>query len=153
MNFTAAILGCGNRGAETYAKLLAEKENFSIVSLCERDGERLAYYGELFSVPAEARFSSEEPFFERKRADLLVIATMDADHVRQAVKALSLGYDLLLEKPVSDKREELEELRQGRRLPRSALCARLCQGGRALKGGQDRQTRRHPVARAGGILA
>ena len=110
MNFTAAILGCGNRGAETYAKLLSEKENFSIVSLCERDGERLAYYGELFSVPAEARFSSEEPFFERKRADLLVIATMDADHVRQAVKALSLGYDLLLEKPVSDKREELEEL-------------------------------------------
>lgn len=110
MKFTVAILGCGNRGGATYGKLLSEQENFTIAALCDRDGERLHYYGELFSVSAENRFLDEEVFFEKKRADLLVIATMDADHVRQAVKALSLGYDLLLEKPISDRREELEAL-------------------------------------------
>ncbi len=110
MKFTVAILGCGNRGAETYGRLLHGREEFRIVSLCDRDEERLSYYGGQFSVGAGELFSSEERFFEKKRADLLVVATMDADHVRQAVKGLALGYDLLLEKPVSDRREELEEL-------------------------------------------
>ncbi len=110
MKFTVAILGCGNRGAETYGKLLFREKNFTIVALCERDAERLAHYGRQFSVPEQSRFADEETFFEKRRADLLVIATMDADHVRQGIKALSLGYDLLLEKPISDKREELESL-------------------------------------------
>ncbi len=110
MKFTVAILGCGNRGAETYGVLLQEREEFTIAALCDRDRGRLEHYGKQFSVPAEACFADEEQFFAARRADLLVIATMDADHVRQGVKALSLGYDLLLEKPVSDRREELEAL-------------------------------------------
>ncbi len=110
MKFTVAIIGCGNRGAETYGKLLFREENFSIAALCDSDGERLRHYGELFSVPQEELYSDEAEFFAERRADLLVIATMDADHVRQGIKALSLGYDLLLEKPISDRREELEAL-------------------------------------------
>ena len=111
MKFSIAIIGCGNRGAESYGTLfMAEKEKYEIVSLCESDGVKLKKYGDRFSVSAENRFPSEEEFFRKKRADLLVIATMDRDHVRQCVKALSLGYDVLLEKPITSDRDECYEL-------------------------------------------
>lgn len=112
--FTVAIIGCGNRGAEAYGALLnARPEQFKIVALCESNPEKLKKYGDRFGV--DARFQNEEEFFREKRADLLVIATMDADHVRQGIKALSLGYDLLLEKPISSKREECEQLLNAQR--------------------------------------
>ena len=111
MKFSIAIIGCGNRCAESYGTLfMAEKEKYEIVSLCESDGVKLKKYGDRFSVSAENRFPSEEEFFRKKRADLLVIATMDRDHVRQCVKALSLGYDVLLEKPITSDRDECYEL-------------------------------------------
>ena len=109
--FSVAIIGCGNRGASTYGMLLMErKDEFEIVALCDYNQERLTSYGTRFSVPESERFLDEKVFFEKKRADILIVATMDADHVRQSIRALELGYDLLLEKPVSDKREELEAL-------------------------------------------
>ena len=67
-------------------------------------------FGEKFGVAAENRFTDENVFFAVKRADVLVIATQDKDHVRQAVKAFSLGYDVLLEKPISSEKDELEKL-------------------------------------------
>ena len=61
MKFSIAIIGCGNRGAESYGTLfMAEKEKYEIVSLCESDGVKLKKYGDRFSVSAENRFPSEE---------------------------------------------------------------------------------------------
>ena len=41
---------------------------------------------------------------------MLVIATLDGCHVAQCEKALALGYDVLLEKPITDSKEECERL-------------------------------------------
>ena len=49
-------------------------------------------------------------FLRKKRSDALVIATQDKDHVRMCIKALELGYDILLEKPISPSEEELYAL-------------------------------------------
>ena len=107
--YSVAILGCGNRGAEIYGTLFfTRNEQFRIAALCDSNAERLATYGERFGV--KALFQDEKEFLAEKRADLLVIATMDADHVRQCVEGLRLGYDILLEKPITDKKEELEAL-------------------------------------------
>ena len=107
--YSVAILGCGNRGAEIYGTLFSTRsEQFRIAALCDSNVERLATYGERFGV--KALFQDEKEFLAEKRADLLVIATMDADHVRQCIEGLCLGYDILLEKPITDKKEELEAL-------------------------------------------
>ena len=109
--FTVAILGCGNRGAQTYGALMhARPEQFEVVALCDYNTTRLGNFGARFGVPEANRFTDEEVFLSEKRADLLVIATMDRDHVRQGVRALELGYDLLLEKPITDNKEECEQL-------------------------------------------
>ncbi|MBQ8884897.1 MAG: Gfo/Idh/MocA family oxidoreductase [Clostridia bacterium] len=109
--YSVAILGCGARGAETYGQLMFEKPDaYKIQAICDISEAKLEKYGERFAVPEADRFSELDVFFEKKRADLIVIATLDGEHVEPCIRALSLGYDVLLEKPITEKREECEAL-------------------------------------------
>jgi predicted dehydrogenase len=109
--FTVAIIGVGGRGADTYGYLINEEpEHFDIVALCDLREEWLNRAAARFHVAKENTFLSEEEFFKEKRADILVVATPDVCHVRHATKAFELGYDLLLEKPITDNREECAAL-------------------------------------------
>ena len=114
--FTVAICGCGARGAETYGALCADmKDKYEIVALLDPNPLKLKKYGDKFNVSESARYSDEETFFAQKRADVLIIGTLDAEHTRQCIKALSLGYDVLLEKPITDKREDCEKILQAQK--------------------------------------
>ncbi len=105
--FTVAILGVGARGGNVYGRLIKGfPEKFKIVSLCDTRKERLDAFGAEFCVSENARFLNEEEFFQEKRADLLVVATQDADHTRHCLKGFELGYDILTEKPLTDKEDE-----------------------------------------------
>ncbi len=104
---TVAILGCGNRGAYTYGALMAKKpDKYKIVALCDKSQARLQQWGDCFDVSKSARFLDCDTFFEKKRADVLVIATQDDTHVAFCLRALEVGYDILLEKPLTDKKDE-----------------------------------------------
>lgn len=109
--YTVAIVGVGSRGADAYGTLINDlKDRFDIVSLCDPKQERLDRFGKIFGVAPENRFADENEFFKVKRADVIIIATLDNDHVRQTVKALGLGYDILVEKPLTGKKEDCELL-------------------------------------------
>ena len=109
--FTVAIIGVGGRGGFAYGTLLNNlPEKFDIVSLCDIKEDKLAYFSKKFGVSQENLFTDEDDFFKQKRADLLLIATQDKDHIRHATKAFNVGYDILLEKPISDNKQELEHL-------------------------------------------
>jgi len=107
--FTVAILGVGSRGF-VYSSLMAIYEHFEIVSVCDYNKAQIEKVNKLLNLPPEKVFYDEETFFSEKRADVLVIATYDKFHVRQGVRAMELGYDVLMEKPVSDSEQEIEEL-------------------------------------------
>lgn len=109
--FTVAIIGVGGRGGYAYGALIADMpDKFKISALCDINTEKLAYFADKFGVGKSDLFTDEESFFEKKRADVLIISTQDKDHVRHAKIAFSLGYDILLEKPITSKKNELEEL-------------------------------------------
>ena len=109
--FTVAIIGVGGRGGYAYGTLISDLPNqFEIVTLCDINTEKLSYFSKKFNVAAENLFVDEDVFFQKKRADVLIIATQDKDHVRHATKAFCLGYDILLEKPITDNRQELQKL-------------------------------------------
>ena len=109
--FTVAIIGAGSRGADIYGRLLMQlPEKFKIVALCDPRQHRLDSFGAEFGVNESECYTDENTFFEKKRADVLVIATLDCDHVRQCLKAFELGYDVLLEKPITEHKEECEQL-------------------------------------------
>ncbi len=108
---TISILGVGARGGESYGRYIhACTDKFDITHLCDIKAERLEKYGEAYGVKEENRFLDEDEFFKEKRSDVLLIGTMDRQHVAQAEKALALGYDILLEKPISDDVYELRRL-------------------------------------------
>ena len=109
--FTVSIIGCGSRGCDAYGKLFHEqKERFQIVSLCELREERLARFGREYEVSQENLFTDENLFFQKRRSDALVIATQDKDHVRMCLRAMELGYTVLLEKPITPDKQELKKL-------------------------------------------
>ena len=108
--FSVAIIGCGSRGIDSYGKLLfSDKERWEIVSLCDINETQIKAAKDKLNVKDNC-FLKEDEFFLKKRADLLVIATQDRDHTRMCLKALELGYDILLEKPISPIKEELEAI-------------------------------------------
>ena len=109
--YTVAILGLGGRGADAYGWLLYNaKDRFKIVALCDLKPERIDMFSKSFDVAKENCFTDDEIFLSEKRADLLLIATPDNWHVRHALKAFALGYDIMVEKPLTEKEEECKQL-------------------------------------------
>lgn len=108
---TVAILGVGARGGFTYGRYMNTcKDKFKIVALCDKNPEKLGKYSDMFNVGKDACYMDEDTFFQEKHSDLLVVASLDNDHVRHAIKALELGYNILLEKPISVSEDECDEL-------------------------------------------
>lgn len=107
-----AIIGVGSRGGFAYGTLINKQtDKFNIVSLCDIKQFQLDYFSKEFNVKKENCFLKEDDFFKKKRAELLIIATLDNDHVRHCIKALNVGYkNILLEKPITDSLKECEDL-------------------------------------------
>ncbi len=108
--YTVAVIGCGSRGWLYGNEMMKQPEHFRICSVCDIDETKRKNAVAQWGIARELAFESEEVFFQEKRADVLVIATQDRDHVRMGIKAMELGYDILLEKPISPFLEELQAL-------------------------------------------
>ena len=107
---SVSILGIGQRGVAYANEMKKQPDKYKIVSICDINKERLSFRSKDYDVKEENQFVYEKDFFKEKRSDLLVIATQDRDHVEQAIKALELGYDILLEKPISPIKEDINRL-------------------------------------------
>ena len=96
-----AVLGLGGRG-RNYGTHLANTKGVEIVSVCDQYQAKIDNVKKKWGVPDEGCFTDDKKFFAQgKVADVMVIATQDRDHYGHAMQALDLGYNLLLEKPVS----------------------------------------------------
>lgn len=107
-----AIAGVGSRGKNAYGlELLNMKDRAKVVAVADIDPERLALAGDAHGVPDEMRFPSAEAMLAMPRlADAMLICTQDRQHVPHAVAALKKGYDVMMEKPISPKLEDLQEI-------------------------------------------
>lgn len=107
---TAVIIGAGGRG-QTYSRLMKDSDRFQVVAVAEpRDSRREAVKA-LFDLSEDCCFTDWQDLLALgKIADVAVIATMDKEHFEPAMKAISLHYDILLEKPVSPDPAECEKL-------------------------------------------
>ncbi len=107
---TVAVLGCGNRGADVYARHLAA-QGARITHLVDPRAARLSEVAARHDLGPEVCFSHWDDFFALGRmADAVVIATPDDQHVQPCLHALALGYDVLLEKPICLAEAELDLL-------------------------------------------
>lgn len=106
-----AILGCGSRG-RTYAGIAASMgARYQITAAADPVAQRCEAVANSVTSGNIRKFSSAEELFAAGRlADVLIIATQDADHFEHACTALRAGYDVLLEKPASETLDRCEAL-------------------------------------------
>lgn len=97
------LIGAGNRGM-TYTDIMKEmSEKYEVVAVAEPIEERRKYIQDAHHIPQDRCFDDWKPLLALgKIADTAIISTMDRDHFAPSVEAIRLGYDLLLEKPISD---------------------------------------------------
>lgn len=110
---TVAVIGAGNRG-ETYTDIMAAMpDKFKVVAVAEPIESRRKNIQAKHNIPDELCFEYDhELLASGKLADVAIISTMDQQHFEPAMKAISLGYDILLEKPVSPDPKECEMIAQ-----------------------------------------
>ena len=106
------LLGIGQRGS-LYAEYASKNSNVKIVALCDSNEQTLKKYAEIYGIPDSMCFTDENALFgSGKLAETIAISTLDKSHYSEAVRAIELGYDILLEKPISPSAEEVEDLRK-----------------------------------------
>ena len=122
---TAIVLGAGSRGSIYAGYAKEHPEELKIVAIAEPRQDRLDSLAEEVGVPTERRFSDWHQLLSRpKMADCAFICTLDDDHTAPALKAMELGYHLLLEKPMSNSEAECRSIAEtAQRLDRKlAVC-------------------------------
>jgi len=118
---TVSVIGMGARGF-LYASLMKDRpDQFRIVAVCECIEERRNNARKAFSLCDDALFEKEEDFFRQKRSDVLIVSTQDQDHVAHAIQGLQLGYDILMEKPISDNEQDCLRLQQAAKIYRKKI--------------------------------
>ncbi|SMF89629.1 Predicted dehydrogenases and related proteins [Paenibacillus uliginis N3/975] len=105
---TAVLLGAGSRGRYIYGPYAEKYPNeLKIVAVAEPDEGRRNHFAAIHGISEEYAYDSWEQAFDQGRiADVMIISTLDRLHYIPALKALKLGYHVLLEKPMSPDREE-----------------------------------------------
>ncbi|MBQ8606054.1 MAG: Gfo/Idh/MocA family oxidoreductase [Clostridia bacterium] len=99
---TCIIIGAGSRGRRYSRNMNLDRDKFCVVGVAEPVDTRRNFVKDMYDIPEENCYESWEPILDRpKFADFAVIATQDEMHFEPAMKAIELGYDLLLEKPIS----------------------------------------------------
>ena len=106
------LIGGGDRGMR-YTNIMKHHmpEQYNVIAVAEPIENRREFVRGVHSIPEDMCFTDWKPLLEKgKIADLCVIATMDRDHFAPAMKAIELGYDVLLEKPIAPTQEQCTAL-------------------------------------------
>lgn len=108
---TAITIGAGNRGM-VYGGFSAKfPEELDIIGVAEPVKFRNDRYAKIHDIEDKNRFNTWEDVFKRpKFADAVIISTPDNLHYAPCMKALEMGYDILLEKPIAPTEKECRDI-------------------------------------------
>lgn len=103
------VFGLGQRGNiyATFAKTYPDK--FNLVAIIENNPERIEYAKKEFN--GVQIFNDYHAFIDKKiKADIVAVSTQDEAHKEHAIAMMKAGYDLLLEKPIANSKEDCLEI-------------------------------------------
>ncbi|TZF82525.1 Gfo/Idh/MocA family oxidoreductase [Pedobacter sp. BS3] len=108
---TAITLGAGSRGNVYGGFALRFPDQLDIIGVAEPIKIRNDRYAAKHKIADENRFDTWEQVFTRpKFADAIIISTPDKLHYAPCMKALAMGYDILLEKPIAPTEKECRDI-------------------------------------------
>ncbi len=100
------VAGAGSIGRRHLANL--RKLGLNRLAACDPDPERLGYVTSEFQAEC---FPTIETALENLQPDIALVCTPPVCHVAQALQALRAGADVFIEKPLSDRTDGVEALR------------------------------------------
>lgn len=101
------LIGAGDRGTTYATHAFDACPELEIVAVADPNPVRRNHIKEKFGLPESACFEGWKDILALdKFADAAIIATQDQMHFEPAMKAIELGYHLLLEKPAAPTPEE-----------------------------------------------
>jgi predicted dehydrogenase len=108
---TAITLGAGARG-NVYGDYAVEFPNqLDIIGVAEPIAIRNDRFAKKHNIAEVNRFNTWEDVFKKpKFADAIIISTPDTLHYGPCIAALKMGYDVLLEKPISPSEQECRDI-------------------------------------------
>ncbi len=108
---TAITCGAGARGNVYGNYAVQYPDQLKVVGVAEPIVTRNNRYATKHNIPKENRFTTWEQVFQKpKFADAVIITTPDNLHYGPCMEALKLGYDVLLEKPISPSEKECRDI-------------------------------------------
>lgn len=105
----AILIGAGLRGAKAYASYALDyPAELQFVAVAEPDDVRREAFAKEHQISEDFCFKNYKEMLEMpKFADCVLVCTQDHQHFEPVIMALSTGYHVLCEKPMSTERKEM----------------------------------------------
>ncbi len=109
-----ALIGAGQRGGDVYSDFISRHgEETVLTAVAEPDEVRRRIVAERHKLQPDQVFDDWRLLLEQeKMADAVIIATNDDMHFCVVEKALEKGYHVLVEKPMSNREDEIGKMEQ-----------------------------------------
>ena len=91
------IIGLGNMGG-THCRLIEKIPTIELSAVCDIDAARLEKVHDRYGCAA---FDNSDALLDARVCDAVLVATPHYDHTTIGIRALKLGYHVMIEKPVS----------------------------------------------------
>ncbi len=108
---TVMILGAGHRGTiyAEYAKRFPRE--MRVVAVADHNPNRLQTMSDAHGVPPAQRFKTwQDALNQSQLADAVIVSLPDQQHTAPCLRALRLGYEVLLEKPIAPTESECRQI-------------------------------------------
>lgn len=110
---SVVVIGFGDRAVAYTKYALNNPERLEVKAVIDPSEFRRNLAKEMFSLKDEMLFDDMEKCLKLgKIADAVINATMDELHIKTALPFLELGYDMLLEKPITNNKADLLNLKK-----------------------------------------
>ena len=105
------LIGAGHRGSIYAGFALRFPNEMRVVAVADSNLKRLNRLADAHELPPESRHEKwESALASPEQADAVIIATPDNLHTAPCLRALELGYDVLLEKPIAPTEAECRQI-------------------------------------------
>lgn len=103
------VIGFGHRG-KIYADYLHENFPDKLEAVVDSSDEKIAQAKKLYGDSVKYYLSLEEYLAAGGKATVAIVATQDNSHAEIAIKCMSKGMDILLEKPIASTLRDCENI-------------------------------------------
>lgn len=110
---SVVVVGFGDRAVEYTKYALGHPDRLTVKAAIDPNPARRALAKEMFALSDDMLFEDMSDCLRLgKIADAVVNTTMDELHIATAIPFLQLGYDMLLEKPITNNKKDLLHLKE-----------------------------------------